>query len=769
MVNSHSQQAAAPIDFVRDIKPLLERSCMNCHGPSKPKGGFRVDGPEHIVKGGESGHAAIEPGNGAGSILVRYILGAVKEMEMPPLDSRDKYPALNDSEIGLFRTWIDQGAKWPDGIVLAAAGPPRSARTAVEVTALPKEVEDFFNAIRIGDMKHLERMLVDSAPSSARDQTGNTPLMQAAFYLQSAQLQYFLDTGADVNATNKAGLTALMKAVPDLEKTRLLLKKGAQVNAATEFGNTALSIACRTHGSLPVVQELLKHGANVTATNRVGGNALMAAVESGDDAVVRILLKNNADPNSTTRIPESDSEVSALMLAAQLGHLHCVKLLLESGADINLTLLHGNALHFAAFTDRAEIVRLLLDRGINVNTPGRRLLSFRNDTGFTPLIYAAMNERNDPTVLQWLLERGAEVNAKASSGESALSVARLRGETKLVSLLLKAGAKEDFERAKVTAVLPSGAAAKAHFADYRTSAGKGVTLLLESAQRLTDKIGNRCSTCHQQAQPAMARRLGREKGMSFPEDIAARQYEQSIRASSRGKEWVIEESLPVPSIAAWTLIGLKASNHAADTLTDNYAYSLARYQFQDGRWITKAARPPTDYSDVTSTALAVQALKAYAPPTMASQFEEKISRALQWLRSYQPASTEERALQMLGLHWGGSDPSTLRPMKDALLAEQRDDGGWSQLSTLQSDAYATGLSLVALHQAGGLPASDQAYRKGLQFLVRQQQADGSWFVRSRASPVQVAIGGVFSHGENQWISSSATSWSTLALLLADGE
>src|SRR5947207_1967730 len=86
---------AEPV-FEKDIKPLLEKSCFPCHGTTRPKAHFRVDSREALLKGGESHQAAIVPGNSASSPLVHNVAGLIKEMEMPPLDKRDKYPALTD-------------------------------------------------------------------------------------------------------------------------------------------------------------------------------------------------------------------------------------------------------------------------------------------------------------------------------------------------------------------------------------------------------------------------------------------------------------------------------------------------------------------------------------------------------------------------------------------------------------------------------------------------------------------------------------------------
>jgi hypothetical protein len=99
------------LTFEKDIKPLLEKSCLNCHGPEKPKSKYRVDSREEAIKGGKSGDAAVIPGKSEKSPLVLYPADLVEEMEMPPTDKREKYPALTKDQIALIRAWIDQGAK----------------------------------------------------------------------------------------------------------------------------------------------------------------------------------------------------------------------------------------------------------------------------------------------------------------------------------------------------------------------------------------------------------------------------------------------------------------------------------------------------------------------------------------------------------------------------------------------------------------------------------------------------------------------------------
>jgi hypothetical protein len=84
---------------------------------------------------------------------------------------------------------------------------------------------------------------------------------------------------------------------------------------------------------------------------------------------------------------------------------------------------------------------------------------------------------------------------------------------------------------------------------------------------------------------------------------------------------------------------------------------------------------------------------------------------------------------------------------------------------MDSDAYATGTVLVALHQAGGLPTTDPAYQRGVAFLLKAQREDGSWLVRSRSKPFQRYFESGFPHGKDQFISITASAWATTALAL----
>ena len=103
--------AKKTVSYSKDIEPLFEKTCLNCHGPKKrPKGKFRIDTRELALKGGSEG-VAIIPGKSDRSPLTYYIAYQVVDYEMPPEGKKD-YPKLTKEEVGLVRAWIDQGVKY---------------------------------------------------------------------------------------------------------------------------------------------------------------------------------------------------------------------------------------------------------------------------------------------------------------------------------------------------------------------------------------------------------------------------------------------------------------------------------------------------------------------------------------------------------------------------------------------------------------------------------------------------------------------------------
>ena len=102
--------ATGMIYFERDIKPILEQSCLRCHGPGRPKSGFRLDNRADALKGGERG-IDILPGNSAKSPLIHFVAYLSEDTEMPPLGKGEQ---LTTNQVALLRAWIDQGLIWDD-------------------------------------------------------------------------------------------------------------------------------------------------------------------------------------------------------------------------------------------------------------------------------------------------------------------------------------------------------------------------------------------------------------------------------------------------------------------------------------------------------------------------------------------------------------------------------------------------------------------------------------------------------------------------------
>jgi len=108
---------ATPVDFARDIEPILQNHCYECHGPKKTRARLRLDLRAAAMKGGETG-PAIVPGHSEQSLIVRRLLGLDGEDSMP----KDKDP-LDGSQIALIRAWIDQGASWPESGATGSGSP----------------------------------------------------------------------------------------------------------------------------------------------------------------------------------------------------------------------------------------------------------------------------------------------------------------------------------------------------------------------------------------------------------------------------------------------------------------------------------------------------------------------------------------------------------------------------------------------------------------------------------------------------------------------
>ena len=185
-----------------------------------------------------------------------------------------------------------------------------------------------------------------------------------------------------------------------------------------------------------------------------------------------------------------------------------------------------------------------------------------------------------------------------------------------------------------------------------------------------------------------------------------------------------------------------------------------------GSWVSMSKRPPLEYYSITATALSVRNIQYFVPPVWKKEVDRRVAKAREWLIRTNPETNEERAFQLLGMKWSNMNATEIVPFVKDLLNKQRADGGWSQLDSLSSDAYATGQSLYALYQAEALTVNDGAFKKGIEFLLKGQHPDGSWRIQSRTYPGVPYVYSGFPYGDHQFISAAGSNWATIALLLA---
>jgi hypothetical protein len=212
-------------------------------------------------------------------------------------------------------------------------------------------------------------------------------------------------------------------------------------------------------------------------------------------------------------------------------------------------------------------------------------------------------------------------------------------------------------------------------------------------------------------------------------------------------------------------MSLKGEGYTPDRLTDGIARCLAMEQQADGGWRDVDTRPPLSAeSGIPNTALSARAMMSYAPPSMARDVDERIVRARGYLLSAKPWFGDDYAYRLLGLLWTEAKEDQIKTAARELMAQQHPDGGWAQTAYMSSDAYETGLSLSALARADPDSIDSAAYRHGVDYLIRAQEMDGSWHVRTRAFGFQPYFESGFPHGHDQWISMAATAWSAIALM-----
>jgi ankyrin repeat protein len=621
--------------------------------------------------------------------------------------------------------------------------------------------ERFYQSVRNDDLATL-RALVKDHGANVKDPRGQTPLMFAAAFGSLEAMRLLISSGADAKAESDTGVTALHWCAGDVAKVRLLLDQGADVNKASRIGRTPLLVAAGTYGTLETIKLLLQKGAEVNVVDSAGFTPLNAAANVDNTAVAKLLIEKGANLEAKTSIGQVGP---ALMGAAHSGNLELTRLLLAHHADFNAISAEsdgnvkngpvavGNltALHFAVANGSAEEVKLLLDAGATVDS--------RDVRGMTPLMFAVSTDHPNAAIVRMLLAKNADASIRSNIGESTVDWARkFNNPGVLGSLKLKA--------AKLDGPVPELKLADAKVVTPQESVERSLPLLQRASANVFGAGG--CVACHAQPVASMAVEAARARGWRVDDAVVKSVAEESerVRRSLSAITQVLlqgREQGGTPDTQLYESMMMAAIRQASDPSTDALVHYLLAKQQPAGNWNGIGTRAPIQDGDFSRTAMAIQTLTVYGMPGRKAEIAERVGRAADWLAKQVPQSTQERMTQILGLKWAGVQAGLRETRTKELIALQRADGGWAQTPYLASDAYATGQVLYTLHETSFSSSGDPAFRRGVEFLLRTQKEDGSWYVTSRAMKIQPYFQSGFPYDHDQWISTSATAWALMAL------
>jgi len=256
------------------------------------------------------------------------------------------------------------------------------------------------------------------------------PWMETALFGTVAELRAALDNHLDPNAASKAGTSVLMMSMPDVEKARLLIERGADVRARAKSRYSALLVAAQYPDSLPAIELLMAHGADVRLPKGGGmplfnATALSLAVMAGNIQAAPLFLKagDRFDEKfwSLGMVPSVP-----VQYPVEYGDVDNVRALLDVGLPVDfvdddkMTLLD-----WAVMANRVSAARLLIERGADVNHVDRY--------GMTPLQHAASVDFGDAEMIQLLRKSGARTEARTKDGKTALDLARAYGHANLMA------------------------------------------------------------------------------------------------------------------------------------------------------------------------------------------------------------------------------------------------------------------------------------------------------------------------------------------------
>jgi len=593
---------------------------------------------------------------------------------------------------------------------------------------------------------------------------------------RTADIKAAIAKGAKVEGRNWLEITPLIWAamIGNEPACAALLDAGADVNTSSRFGNP-LAFA-EMSGNASLVRLLLDRGAKMADDRADGITPLMTAAESGRADALRLLLKHA--PAGAVNAADADG-TTPLMYAARRGQTETARTLLQAGAKVDARDIHGRtALMYAAQGGHAADAALLIRNKAEVNA--------KDKSGDTALLLAA-RYHGDQKVFAALLLGGADRGLKDGKGRTAYDLA-ITKENPAAPALLPAA------RLSRTSAAADAADAGSDAASLPAQSRRAVERSLPLIERSTKTFSERatCTSCHHQGIGLMATGVARERGFRIDGGIAAGQI-KLILETDKAFGGGLKDVLPHPEmyknvpgvdigeltpILSFLYSGLLEHGERGGEIESNMAVVLASQQSEDGKFGFLLMREPMQSSIFATTALSVRVLDSFLPADRAAEKARRIAAARDWLTKSRPVTNEDRTFRLLGLKWAGADAATIAGAAADLRAAQRPDGGWAQMSAAdaakpgmgeayaRSDAYATGQALYALNVGGGVATTSEEYRKGVRFLLRTQDEDGSWLVTKRAAPVNTYFDAGFPHGHSQYVSYAATCWATMALAVA---
>ncbi|MCP4399867.1 MAG: hypothetical protein GY801_21500, partial [bacterium] len=202
----------------------------------------------------------------------------------------------------------------------------------------------FFNAVKANDIENVKQCVAEGVDVNAEDPELGQPefaLMEATALMHAAEKGYaqlvtlLFTHGAHVDATDVAGHTALMYAIPHIEIVKRLIEHGANINVRDSDGSTALKRALH-RGAVDIVRMLIEHGAKIAdeihTKNDNQARLIKASIQNDVKSVRRLLAKGGIEDVDA---PDECDKLTPLMYAALCGSTETIKMLLEYGADVN--------------------------------------------------------------------------------------------------------------------------------------------------------------------------------------------------------------------------------------------------------------------------------------------------------------------------------------------------------------------------------------------------------------------------------------------------